>query len=487
MVFISHYLYRKTVRCAIAAVVTIFLLVTSGLAQGTAPRTAKKTKRGPRAIAVIEFLPGGRMRLVPIALWMDGKYYDASLYAANPVPMAVEPQTVYEAVSFGEPTGTFTIESPTQVNGNWVADGSWIPHLAMDEKAAAQSAKDAAAKKSNTGKAITTGDADGGRPVLKRAPGSVADSGSNTQSTQTSTPPAQSTTSTDPNRPVMKRPPGDTGPTPAQSDDSSGATSTTAKSQAQVDDHDLNRPVMKRSSPQPTSASGDSTNMTPAAAASNDSDPNRPILSRNKTAQQRKAESHDFPEEKIGAPPAMTAKGARSYPAVSDAGEYRGRSMLYSMSPGERQTQEEKVLKLAMDEIRAFAAKRKGPAIPAKAAITDYEVRAFDLDYSSSPTIVLTAKLPVTGATVPAGFSYFATVVARVDINDQPQKLFASVTDTRHLDAFPRYELIDALDADANGRGDLLFRQYSDVGITYGLYRVSAYQLEKIFEGGSSL
>ena len=139
------------------------------------------------------------------------------------------------------------------------------------------------------------------------------------------------------------------------------------------------------------------------------------------------------------------------------------------------------------DEIRAFAAKRKGPAIPAKAAITDYEVRAFDLDYSSSPTIVLTAKLPVTGATVPAGFSYFATVVARVDINDQPQKLFASVTDTRHLDAFPRYELIDALDADANGRGDLLFRQYSDVGITYGLYRVSAYQLEKIFEGGSSL
>ena len=52
---------------------------------------------------------------------------------------------------------------------------------------------------------------------------------------------------------------------------------------------------------------------------------------------------------------------------------------------------------------------------------------------------------------------------------------------------FRAYELIDALDADANGRGDLLFRQYSDVGISYGLYRVSAYQIEKIFEGGSSL
>ena len=142
---------------------------------------------------------------------------------------------------------------------------------------------------------------------------------------------------------------------------------------------------------------------------------------------------------------------------------------------------------MELRDLRAFAAKRYGPAIPKTAAITDFEVRAFDLDYNSSPTIVLTAKLPVTGATAPPGFTYFATVVARVDINDQPQKLFSSATDTRHLDAFPRYELIDAVDADANGRGDLLFRQYSDVGITYGLYRVSAYQLEKIFEGGSSL
>jgi len=183
----------------------------------------------------------------------------------------------------------------------------------------------------------------------------------------------------------------------------------------------------------------------------------------------------------------MSAKGARSYPAISDAGDYRGRSMLYSMSPGERQTQEQQVLKLALDEIRAFAVKHNGPAIPKTAAITDYDVRAYDLDYSSSPTIVLTAKLLVTGAKVPPDFTYFATVVARVDINDQAQKLFLSVTDNRHLDAYPRMELIDALDADANGRGDLLFRQYSDGGITYSLYRVSPYQIEKIFEGGSSL
>ncbi len=142
-----------------------------------------------------------------------------------------------------------------------------------------------------------------------------------------------------------------------------------------------------------------------------------------------------------------------------------------------------------MDEIRAFAAKRNGPAIPKTAAVTDYDVRAFDLEYSSSPTVVLTAKLSTAGVKGQGevSFNYFVTIVARVDINDQAQKIFSVVTDSNHLDAFPRMELIDALDADANGRGDLLFRQYSDAGITYGLYRVSPYQIEKIFEGGSSL
>ena len=103
--------------------------------------------------------------------------------------------------------------------------------------------------------------------------------------------------------------------------------------------------------------------------------------------------------------------------------------------------------------------------------------------------MVLTARLPVAAAKGQrdVNFNYYVSIVARVDINDVAQKIFLSVTDSNHLDAFPRMELIDALDADANGRGDLLFRQYSDTGISYGLYRVSPYQIEKIFEGGSSL
>jgi hypothetical protein len=489
-----------------ATAVAVFLLFTFAAGQDQSRHrndsgqvqsaTGKKAKRGPRAIAVVEFMPNGKMRLVPIALWIEGHYYDASLYGANPEPMALEPQTVYEAQSLGEPTGTFTITMPQQLNGAWVADGNWQPQLPMDAQMKAKAAKDAAQKsKEGSSKVVLSGDADNGRPVLKRAPGSSGDSGSSGQSAPATT---GSATNSDSGRPTMKRPASDSSskPTMGGSDDSSSnPPSTTAKSQTQVDDRDPNRPVMKRSpettsTPTSTNSGSGSTTVTTAAAASNDSDPNRPVLSHTKTTKPSIESSSEVSDRKAATPPSAAGKALRAYPAISDAGTYESRPLIYTMSSGERQAFEQQALKLAMDEIRAFAAKRNGPPIPKSATITDYDARAFDLEYSSSPTIVLSAKLPVTAAAkgqAPVDLTYFVTIVARVDINDQAQKIFSMVTDSHHLDAYPRMELIDAVDADANGRGDLLFRQYSDVGISYGLYRVSPYQIEKIFEGGSSL
>jgi hypothetical protein len=472
----------------------IFLLVTFTAAQEhtrnrqtdqTPPPTptVKKAKRGPRAIGVVEFLPGGGMRLVPIALWIEGKYYDASEYGANPAPMALEPETVYEAQSLGEPTGIFTITEPKQVNGNWVADGTWRPHTAMDDQLAAQAAKEAALKaKSAKSAAVMTDTGDDSRPVLKRAPGS--------SSTSTDSAPPPPAANNDPDRPTMKRPAADSSSKPTMGP--MDAPPANAKTQTTVDDGDPDRPVMKRKAPTPAASPSDSGSgsgpaaITQAAASSNDNDPNRPVLSHTKPTKSAAAESASAKTD-MAFP--ITGKAARSYPAISDAGHYELRPLLYSLTSGERQIQEQQMLKLGMAEIRAFAAKRNGPPIPKTAAITDYDVRAFDLEFSSSPTVVLTAKLPVAPAKGQreTGFNYFVSIVARVDINDQAQKIFVSVTDTTHLDAFPRMELIDAVDADANGRGDLLFRQYSDSGITYGLYRVSPYQIEKIFQGGSSL
>ena len=145
--------------------------------------------------------------------------------------------------------------------------------------------------------------------------------------------------------------------------------------------------------------------------------------------------------------------------------------------------------KMAMDELRKYAVKHNGPPPAKTATITDYDLRGFDLDYSNSPTLVLSGKLPVASAkAAPAGkFDYFVTVVARVDVNGTPQMIFSVVSDSNHLDAYPRMQIIDAVDADANGRGDLLFRQYSDSGISYALFRVFPYQMQKIFEGGAGM
>lgn len=185
----------------------------------------------------------------------------------------------------------------------------------------------------------------------------------------------------------------------------------------------------------------------------------------------------------------LATLGRRSFPAISDAGNYEMRSLLYAMGSSERVDKSQQMSALAMDEIRKFIAQRHGPAVPKTATIADYDLRGFDLDYSNSPTLVLTAKLPVVGAKTlrSAEFDYYVTVVAREDINGTPIKIFSSVTDSNHLDAFSRMEIIDAVDADANGRGDLLFRQYSDTGISYGLYRVYPYQMQKVFEGGSGI
>ena len=192
------------------------------------------------------------------------------------------------------------------------------------------------------------------------------------------------------------------------------------------------------------------------------------------------------------APPASAGKNppaTRAYAAISDAGDYETRSLLYAMGAGERESLGPPMEKMALDEIRNFISKRKAPPLPKTAALTDYDLRGFDLDYSNSPTLVLSGKLPVAGTkAAPRGeFDYFVTVVARLDINGVPQKIFSLVTDSNHLDAFPRMQVIDAVDADANGRGDLLFRHYSDTGISYALYRVSAYQMDKIFEGGAGM
>jgi hypothetical protein len=114
------------------------------------------------------------------------------------------------------------------------------------------------------------------------------------------------------------------------------------------------------------------------------------------------------------------------------------------------------------------------------------QFRAFDLWNTNEPVFVLsaTAHMPqAAGASAEPSLAYYITLVAKKNIYDELRKLYAGVTDDHHLDETPRLELIDAVDADGDGRGELLFRRISDAGKSWGVYRAGADQLFPLFEG----
>jgi hypothetical protein len=109
----------------------------------------------------------------------------------------------------------------------------------------------------------------------------------------------------------------------------------------------------------------------------------------------------------------------------------------------------------------------------------------FDLSNSNEPVLVLSAKThPAdSGAKGSIEEPKEITLIARTNLEGDLQKLFFSETDSRHLYSSPRMELIDAVDADGDGRGELLFRRTFDDGSAYAIYRVTSDGLWPLFEG----
>jgi len=114
---------------------------------------------------------------------------------------------------------------------------------------------------------------------------------------------------------------------------------------------------------------------------------------------------------------------------------------------------------------------------------------AYDLWNSNQPIIVLSAEAhmppPAAGAAhseVASDLQYSVMLVAYPDIYGNLRKLYAGVTDKFHLDITPKLELIDAVDADGDGRGELLFRKTSDAGSGWVIYRATGDKLFKMFD-----
>jgi len=195
-------------------------------------------------------------------------------------------------------------------------------------------------------------------------------------------------------------------------------------------------------------------------------------------------------------------------PAISDAGGPDPRPYTYDVKPAEEAIYRNKMLDLAAAQVRGPAnAATKDAAAPKKSSVTksaaksagklptpvfdDVSLRIFDLSNSNEPVLVLSAKThPVAvSAGAPASATgsveepQEVTLIARTNLEGELRKLFFSQTDSRHLDVTPRMELIDAVDADGDGRGELLFRRTFDDGSAYAIYRVTADRLWPLFEG----
>jgi len=193
-------------------------------------------------------------------------------------------------------------------------------------------------------------------------------------------------------------------------------------------------------------------------------------------------------------------------PAISDAGGPEPHPYTYIIKPEDEQQLHKKMLTLASDEIVAHAKQKASQVIEslsptpqrhtpttgktptAKApqpVFSDVQFHLLDPSISNEPVLVMTASavMPQSKTATQPAQPYLLTLVAREDIYGDLHKMFSNITDAQHLDVQPRYDFIDVVDADGDGRGELLFRKVSDTATAYVIYRVIGNQLWALFDG----
>jgi hypothetical protein len=443
-------LYRR------AAGYVILLAIVCGATLLAQTPYGSKPYKGPRALGLIELPAKGKPHFIPIAILVNGAFYDASVYKADPVPMALWPETVYEGLKTGVSQGLFTVTTASQTpkTQEWIAEGNW--------QSTEELAKLAQKASKKPGSSIPRGMEDEeGPPVLRH-------SGAKKPTT-----PAPTQTSPDASKPST---PAAAAPPPSSTTTQQNPVPATASAAPSADDPNV--PVLRRGKPTPKPA---------------EPEPQAATTTASKSAAKPAAASA-----------APKAPAVQLIAAISDSSGPDLRPYSYNMDATQEEQFRKKMLAMAADEVTARAKKlavEMGPsetahsskgrlpksAKPAQPDFRNVELHVFDLSSSNEPVLVLTAdaQVPKTAGAPESGLAdldYSIALVAREDINGDYHKAFAEVTDTAHLDVLPRYELIDAVDADGDGRGELLFRQISDDGSTFGIYRVIGNQLYPLFQ-----
>jgi hypothetical protein len=259
---------------------------------------------------------------------------------------------------------------------------------------------------------------------------------------------------------------------------SSGSDTGTASSS------DPDRPVLHKSRKKPPADTGS------VESVEGDTDPDRPRLKRGKSS----GDAIEVTPSLMGFPPDV-----QQTVAVSDAKNNPVHPWSFAWSnPDDEAKMKSSMEVMARDALGLNpppapakpAAKRtvtrkttKPAAPPAPAPLEGEQFRVFELAYSSGATLVLSAH---TGG--PAAKQKFVTLIAQPDLYGNVLVLLKNVTDGAHLDEKPRMRLVDAVDAMADNRGELLFELRGATQRQFALYRVLRGQAEKLFvTGGGDL
>jgi hypothetical protein len=492
-------------------------------------KAAKKKETGPRAVGVLQMAGNGKVTFVPIAILVDGRFWDATEYKADPVPMALEPGTVYEGERTGSSLGLFTVNNAlhskaVNVVSPWIATGRWVP-------AGSEPAK-TTLKAQTVPVGIDTTDAP---PRLTRDPTKVnapattpAASSKPSSSPQASSPQATGASGSGDEPPRLKR----SDPAPESSAPPAGSTQSGSAQTGQGQAGTGSATPVTGAAKAGDSKTADTKAAARASVPESDSgadEGGRPRLRRGKPVDPLPED--DVPGySKPGAPSASAAADAgktaaaadtapvETVPAISDASGPTPKSFAYEWLKDEEGERRLQVVALAKEQVRAYVEARARARIlpkpagsagarqtssgktaagaPAKAAaktkdpiLENEKMTTFDVWVSNQPMIVFSAEahmpLPAAGSPhsdVDAELQYSILLVVYPDIYNNLHKVYAGVTDKYHLDLTPRLELIDAVDADGDGRGELLFREITDAGTGWVIYRPTADKLWKMFD-----
>ena len=482
-------------------------------------------------------------RLVPVTVFDGEQLNDGTIYLTRPEPMALANGVEYELQTAGKPMGIFDVAGAGEINGTWEGFGKWKP-LTAPEAAKASAAfntstlygskndadddqpvlhrkhpKETDSDDSASGSASKAGSSDSS---AKSGSGSASESKTNSEAS-------------DPDRPTLHRKSG--GDSSSASSNSSGAGSgnvdpdrpTLHRNRHAADEETAGNSNVAPDPDRPRLMRGKPAGLADAEAPKLRGFP--------PTMQQAVAVSDAT--RRADHPWKYTWANMDDEYKMKTALEAIARTALgLDPPPAPVKPTPKTAPKTAQARARARKATPVEPPEPVELA--DEKFHVFELAYGANATLVLTASTPLPDApadgapsnsasagnagastadsdeppppvikrgkptatpaakpapaskasTKPAAKSLtpakaapqkYVTLVAQPDLYGGIIVLFKNVTDAAHLDEKPRMRLVDAVDAMADNRGELLFELRGKTQRQFALFRVMRGSAEQMF------